>query len=370
MKSSVLQSGRLSIIVALFIATLFAPVKHANGQIGDLGRLFEGGAEDAELLLQEYLKPFGSGFGAGINSGWIDRANSHGTLGFHLKFNVNTAMVPGSDLQFDINDLDLNYLRVRQGDGSETPTFAGGSSDRPMLVFQDQPDMEAFRMPNGTDFSFLGSEMIPTVMGQAGVGLPKNTELMLRFFPPVSFGDYGEVSLYGLGAKHELNQWVPGGTFWPVTISAMAGFTRFNSSSNLDQRPGAGYYDEDPENYDTPGNWDDQEISLNTNAFTMNLLVGKSLPILSVYGGVGFETATTNVEMSGNYPTINLEHENGEPVRVLNQLSDPIDISLDGSNTLRALAGVRISLPLITFNVDYTVADYSMLNVGFGISFR
>lgn len=356
--------------VAFLLILVFSPVKHANGQIGDLGEIFEGGQDDAQILIQEYLKPFGSGFGAGINSGWVDRANTHGVLGFHLKVNITAAMVPDSDQSFNVNDVGLQELQVLEGD-PVTPTFSGSSNSGPMMGFTrevtgtgETVEVDAFQMPEGVGFSY-----IPTPMVQAGVGLPKNTDFMLRVIPPISYQDYGEVHLYGVGAKHELNQWVPGGMLWPVTLSVMAGYTAFGSSVGLDATPTGQY--EDPDNIDTPATWEDQEITLNTNAFTMNVLVGKSLPILSVYGGLGFETSTTSVTVDGNYPYLEPSVEpDGSVVRELNALADPVDTSFDGSNSLRALAGLRVSLPLITFNIDYTLADYSMVTAGFGISFR
>ncbi len=365
---------RIPLFLGLIIVMTLGTGNKAQGQLGDIGELFEGGQEDAQLLLQEYLKPFGSGFGAGINSGWVDRANTHGTLGFHLKLNVTAAIVPSADKDFNVNDLGLSKLEVLHGDNPVTPTFSGTSESGPMLGFRERieqtgemVDIEAFRMPEG-----IGLDFIPTPMIQAGVGLPKNTDLMLRYVPALNYEDYGEVSLLGVGVKHEINQWLPAGRILPVTLSVMAGYTTFRSHVDLDAQPTPQDYDHDPKNLDTPGQWDDQQISLNSDAFTMNILVGKSLPILSVYGGIGFETSTTSVNVDGNYPyyePVNVQPEGSYDME-LNALTDPIDISLDGANTLRALAGVRISLPLITFNVDYTYADYSMVSAGLGISLR
>lgn len=353
-----------------FLLLLFImPAKNAHGQLGDLGELLEGGQEDAQILFQEYLKPFGSGFGAGINSGWVDRANTHGVLGFHLKLNATVAFVPSADRDFNVNEIGLQSLQLLEGD-PVTPTFSGSSNPGPTLGIEETVNGETvriagFQMPEGVGLNF-----VPTPMVQAGVGLPRNTDIMLRLVPRISYEDYGEVYLYGVGLKHEINQWLPGGGLWPVTVSVMGGFTTFGSSAGLEAEPSGNYTD--PDGYGGPGSatWQDQEVNLTTNAFTMNVLVGKSLPVISVYGGLGFETSTTAVKVDGNYPYYTPTVEAGQRTRELNTLTDPIDISFDGSNTMRALAGLRISLPLITFNVDYTLADYSMVTAGFGISFR
>ncbi|MDG5766393.1 hypothetical protein QA596_02860 [Balneolales bacterium ANBcel1] len=363
---------KISIVMIFTAALLFSPIKSSFAQLDDLGAFIEGGAEDAQLLLQEYIRPFGSGFGGGINSGWVDRAGTHGLFGFHVKVSATSAFVPSSDRSFDVNALNMENLFVLHGDDPVTPTFSGSSDSGPMLGFRSQHpqtgemvEYEAFRMPEGTGLRF-----IPTPMVQAGVGLPKNTELMIRFVPTLSFDDYGEFHLLGFGAKHELNQWIPGGRLLPITLSVMAGYTTIGSETNLEARPTPDEYEQVADGVDVENDWDDQRIRLNTNAFTMNLLVGRSLPVFSFYGGIGFETSTTSVKMDGNYPYYILVESDGDIVRELNALADPIDFSVDGSNSLRAMAGIRIRLFPFTLNVDYTLADYSMVSAGFGISFR
>ncbi len=357
-------------LAALLAALILSPGKKSYGQLGDLGDLLEGGKDDAQLLFQEYLKPFANGFGAGVNTGWVDRAKTHGVLGFHVKVNFSAAMVPTADQSFNIDELGLSTLEVSENISSVTPTFAGSSTGAARLEYRQHGlELANFEMPPGTGFSYIMTPMI-----QAGIGLPRNTDIMVRFIPPFKFLDYGEIYLYGLGLKHELNQWLPGGAFLPVTFSIMGGYTAFGTSAGLNARP----MDFNPENDLDPdelggatsATWDDQEIAFSTNAYTVNLIVGKSLPIISVYGGVGFEGSTTNVRVDGNYPYYTPRMDDGDFKRRLNALSDPIDISLDGTNSLRALAGIRISLPLITFNVDYTLANYSMISAGLGISLR
>ncbi len=367
------------LISCILLICIALPSNRAYGQLGDLGDFLNAGSEavgDAELLFSEYLKPFASGFGAGVNTGWIDRARSHGLLGFHVKVNFSAAVVPDVDRFFMVDEIGLNYLQpVREGPVS-TPTFSGSSSSDARLQYVfEAPDgselvLADFEMPPGTGFRYIMTPMI-----QAGVGLPVDTELMVRFIPPVSFLDYGEIYLYGLGIKHELNQWLPGGAFLPVTFSIMGGYTSFGTSAGLNVRaldfsPQQDIVSPD-ENQSGHGIPDNQEISFSTDAWTINLIAGKSLPILSVYGGIGIEGSTTNVSVEGDFPYYTaVPAGNGQFRREVSTFSDPVDLSFDGANRFRAMAGVRISLPLLTFNVDYTYADYSALTAGFGISFR
>lgn len=358
---------RVTLLFAFFSMLFFAPGKQAFGQLGDIGNIMEAGKDgldDAQLLVEEYLKPFGSGFGAGLNSGWVDRANTHGLLGFQVRFNISTAFVPDIDKEFDLNALDLKFLQFDENN-SFTPTFSGSSDPGTRLFYEDEitgTRLVDFNMPPG-----VGAQYIPTPMIQASAGLPKNTDVMIRFIPKMEIGDYGSLYLYGAGIKHELNQWIPGGWLLPVTFSVMGGYTAFKSSVSLSVEPKGQFSYPDPQN---PISWEDQEFALTTDAFTVNLLVGRSLPIISVYGGVGFEASTSSVTLKGNYPYYVLSTDNPGQ-REVNALEDPIDLSFDGYNTLRALAGVRISpLPFVAINADFTYADYSIVSVGVSVGMR
>lgn len=359
-------------ILAIFLAvSALAPTQKTMAQLGDLGDLIvDEGRVDAQLLFSEYLKPFANGFGAGVNSGWVDRARSHGLLGFHVKVNFSAAIVPDIDQSFLLDEIGLTRLQLADPNRPETPTFSGSSSSDARLVLREQGlDLAEFTMPPGTGFGYIMTPMI-----QAGLGLPNDTDVMIRFVPPFSFLDYGEMYLYGIGVKHELNQWLPGGAFLPLTFSVMAGYTSFGTSAGLRARP----TDFDPQNDLDPKNlggpesdtWSGQEIQFSTDAWTANLIVGKSIPMLSVYGGVGVEGSTTNVSVEGDFPYYEPVFHESEYRRSLDALTDPLEISFDGANRFRAMAGVRISLPLLTFNVDYTYADYSIVTAGIGVSLR
>jgi hypothetical protein len=358
-----------SLIAFALTIFLFTPTNRAYGQLGDLGDLFEGGLEDAQLLFTEYLRPFANGFGAGLNSGWTDRARTHRVLGFHVKINFSAAVVPDVDRSFMVNEIGLTTLEVTQG-GPETPTFSGSSSGDVRLGYSQYGlTLADFRMPPGT-----GSRYIMTPMVQAGLGLPKNTDVMIRFVPPLSFLDYGEMYLYGLGFKHEINQWLPGGDFFPVTLSLMAGYTSFGTSAGLNARPTDfdPQEDRDPNNLGGPDSdtWDGQEINFRSDAWTVNILVGKSLPVISVFGGVGVEGSKTSVTVEGEFPYYRPEPYDGDMKRELNSFPDPLDISFDGANRFRAMDGLRVSLPLFTFSLDYTHAEYGIVTAALGVSFR
>jgi len=57
-------------------------------------------------------------------------------------------------------------------------------------------------------------------------------------------------------------------------------------------------------------------------------------------------------------------------MREIESFTDPINLSFDGSNSVRGLAGVRLKFFLLTVSADVVVADVTVGSLGLGISFR
>jgi len=347
-------------------------------QVGDVGRILQASADDAEKLVEAYLKPFGSGFGASLNSGWTNTASPHKTLGFDITVSTGLAVVPKADKTFSVPDLNLEQLEVASGP-SNLQTINGKSdvSTTTLAAYEtingQREKLFEFDMPTGTDFGY-----VPAPELKGAVGIFKDTEVMLRYVPEVDISDYGTFSQYGFGAKHGLNQWLPGGNLLPVNISIMAGYTKQTVSSgfrltgediitnpNQTENPYA----------NQPETWDGQKIEIDTEAYTINALVGKSLPVIAVYGGVGYEVSTMNIGTPGTYPTIgqNPDYQGGtnnEDPLIVKTLEEPIGLELEGENGLHALAGFRVRFTIFHISASYKLANYSTFNAGFGISFR
>lgn len=367
--------------LAFSVFLLFANISASYAQIESSGQFIRAGVEDANILFQEYLKPFGKGFGPGLNSQWVHAAKPHRTLGFNISVRAGLAVVPDVDKSFDVTQFDYNRLRYADdpGDSPITPTISGENTQGSRMLAETEvtlPDgstqqvtLADFNMPEGTGFGYIPAPMI-----QAGVGLVKDTEITVRYLPPVSMPFDGKIDLFGAGVKHGINQWLPGGNLIPVDLSVMAGYTSLGVTVNFDVQPDVDANTRNP--YEgQPETWEGQQLVMNSNSFTAMALVGKSLPILSVYGGVGIETSSLDLNVNGSYPVngpddpSNPDYEAGK-YKVVNKVDDPISLSYDGANSLKAMAGLRIRLAVISINADYTIGNYPVASVGLGISFR
>ena len=76
-------------------------------------------------------------------------------------------------------------------------------------------------------------------MVQANLGLFLGTDVTVRYVPETEILDYGNVDLVGVGIKHELNQWIPGGKLLPIDLTIMAAYTQFNMAVDLEFNPGS-----------------------------------------------------------------------------------------------------------------------------------
>lgn len=371
-----LKKVSLKLLFLLGLMSCITTTSYA--QLGDVGKILQSSKEDANVLVKEYLNPVGSGFGAGLNTGWTNTAKPHKKLGFDLTVSTALAIVPGSDKTFNATQIGLQELEVKSG--PNTLQTISGSNNAPTTTLAaysntdynndgQRDELFEFDMPDGTGFGYAPAPQI-----KASVGLFMDTDLMLRYVPKVKIGDYGTFQQFGVGAQHSINQWLPGGNLLPVDLSIMAGYTNQKVSSDfrLTGKDIIVNPNETENPYaDKPETWDGQNIQVKTNAFTINALVGKTLPVISVYGGVGYEASSMSVSTPGTYPTIgqNNDPNSSKPLTV-KTTQEPIDVKIDGKNGFHALVGFRFRFAIFHISGSYTLANYSSYNVGFGISFR
>lgn len=372
------EKPTIATILAFVFVISASPLQAQLDNAGDIlkAAATEEGIQDANTLLRAYFEPIGRGFGTDLNTGWFNTAKTHGTLGFDLTVSASVARVPGADRSFDVTELNFNELEYieEESDSPITPTaFGDGTSNTTMgirytythpVTDQEEEFVEDFEMPGGTDIPY-----VPAPMVQASIGFIKSTDVSVRYVPPLSLGNDIKLDLWGVGLKHEITQWIPGGMLLPVNISLQAGFTKLNSSIAFDVEPedGADVKNEHPD--DT---WEGQKAAMSSNAFTVNALVGKTLPFISFYGGVGYETSGLSINTPGSYPvTVPNEDFPDDPrPKEIKKVDNPIDISYDDNSSVRGLVGTRIKLAIFNITASYTLSKYPVGQVGIGFSFR
>lgn len=353
--------------VFLFTVAILSP---AFGQFSNVEIFVLAGQGDAELLSRAYLQPFANGFGADLNSGWFRSARTHKFLGFDFAVMASTAVAPSADGTFDLSALQLSHVRLSNSSTDpNTPTVIGpGDSGPGIEVYWENPRtgrsevVETFTMPPGIDFRY-----VPSLMVQGSLGLFFNTDVILRFFPESEIHeDLGELGILGIGLKHDLMQWIPGAEAAPFDLAIFAGWTSLTARTGLDL-----FLDplEDQPNID----FSNQKVELETNTYAMSLILSKKMSLVTLFGSVGFEKATHHLELKGEYAVSSIEIRPTSPrfgERITTVISNPVDVSLNGVNSLRASLGLQVSLLFLNIHGIYTFADYPVANAGVTFSVR
>ena len=180
-------------------------------------------------------------------------------------------------------------------------------------------------------------------MIQAAVGLPFHTEIIGRFMPTVDMYDYGKVSLWGLGIKHSLKDYIPFVKRVPMLqLSVLGGYTNFSSSVGVEYGDDSG------------------DLEIGASAYTARLLAGINIPVVCFYAGVGYGNTNSNFDVKGTFSGIP-----GEDSPFTNPIS--LAYTTDGFDFN---VGMRLRLAIFAIYADYTVGEYSVITAGVGLNFR
>ena len=337
------------LIVSLVLVLALIPASFAQDQIA---KILQGGLDDAEKLGTAYLEPFGNMFGTALNGGWYQAARPHKVLGFNLTLTTSAAVAPVSARTFDVSTLGLQTLQLKDPQNNMAPSIAGEATTGPTVMFEVEGENVEFDLPQGA-----GLPLMPVPFVQAGVGLPFSTEVTVRFLPPVDLGKYGRVNLWGIGAKNQFKDFIPGLKHVPIDLSLMVGYTSLNYEYGISYIPS-----EMPAGY-TQADFADQKLFLRASGFTGRILVGKTIPFISVYAGLGYSHAITSLGLEGNYAV------GVAPFGASDVHTDPLIFDFP-KNSFSANIGARVRLGVISIHADYTLGEYALYSGGIGISFR
>jgi hypothetical protein len=336
------------LLILFLLAMPFAVVAQ-----GDLDELFNGSVNDAKYLSEGYISPMMKAVGYGMNQGWYNTARPHKFPGFDLTLSVNPVFIPSTDKIFNVDNNKLQSVTLTSDMDGKTPGPAGTGNiptifgaEKNTTYTADAPAVGSFSGPTGT-----GLNLLPMPTLNLGIGLPKGTDLKLRFVPNIDLGKVsndeitGSFGLFGIGVMHDVKQWIPGIKELPFDLSGFVGYTKMTLEAGIDSG--------DP----------NQKTEFTCSATTIQGIISKKISVLTGYAGVGYNIAKTKLAVKGNYDFNNDGDatDNGE--------KDPFALEVD-SNGLRATFGLRLKFGPIAFHGDYTLAKYNAASVGFGINVR
>jgi len=310
-------------------------------------------SSDAPLLFQNYMTPIMEGMTYSLNDGWYHTAKTHKKLGFDITINVNASIVPKSSRTFQFNESDYQYLTLESGD-SEIQTIMGGNNNSKISIrIPEENDYKVaeFSMPDGVGGD-TPLNAVPSPMIQASIGIPFDTDISIRYLPKVNTDDV-EGNLIGFGIKHNLMQYFGPLDKLPLNMALFTGYTTMSSTYNL-------------QNVSTlPGN--NQEGVFTLNAFTIQAIASLDFPIVSLYGGLGYDKGSSTLKIKGTYE-LEYTYENSNST-YKETIIDPINMDFN-ANGIRGTLGARLNLGFFKIYGDYTIKEYNTVSAGIAFSFR
>ncbi len=351
----------------IFLGLLLPHISQSQTEVFEF---LKGGKEDASKLFEAYFQPYGTSLGSSLNAGWFNTAKTHRLGGFDITITGSATLVPSSGQKFDLRAIDFSQLSLIDTSKYWSPTISGSDSPGPFLGWRvaipgtgTDTLISLFQAPKGTGFKAFGLPMV-----KAGVGLPFGFELMGRYMPPLKIGNDLTLGMWGVGLKYNILQLFPFVDKVPfLNFSAMGAYTQLNSTADI-LFPVYGDPDVLPN-----ASFDNQKLKIASSGLTGNLLLSVDVPVITVYGGVGFSSSETSVKALGDYPITILDTDQNSSTfgkKIVQIEKDPISLDLQSHDGMRYIGGLKFKLALLTIHFDYTYAEYSVFSTGIGISFR
>jgi hypothetical protein len=355
-----------TVFVFLLIISSVSSAQFNAGQFDFL----KSSAADAGKIVGAYIAPWTNAFGSALNGGWYNTAKPHKFGGFDITGNISVGMVPSSAETFSVKGLGLSSNFSFSG-SDLAPTVAGLDDKGPALSYNlSGINVPVGNLPPGTKW-----KLIPAPIVQVGIGLPKGTELKLRYLPKINISDGGDVSLWGVGLMHSIMQYIPGNKLSPFDLSVFGGYTKLDGNVNLHVNPSPVDLSAIPpilsSSYSPSISFNDQSLNLSVAALNVSALGSVNLKVITFYLGLGYCKTTTTIQLKGNYPmpaTSGIGIAYGDAG--LKKGSDFGNINIEDFSGLRANLGFRLKLGVFTMHLDYTRAQYNVVSAGMGLSFK
>jgi hypothetical protein len=305
---------------------------------------------DSKKIFKRYMNPLMKGAIYSSNAGWYNTAKVHKKLGIDLSLRLNASFVPSSEQIFSVTDLD--YIST---EAINLPTIAGESRQENLIITipsdENLPEMTTtIKSPKGIK-SRLPLGAIPAPVLQLGIGIPFDTEIIIRYSPEYHRRGI-DMSLKGIGVKHNLLQYFGPIDKFPLNVSAFASFSKMK-------------IDYDIQSFSSlEGSGQVAQFSLNN----YNLLLLASLDVLVVnfYGGIGLTGGSSSFKMIGQY---DLEYQTQSNIPIQRTLKDPIDMNFKASDFQTTL-GAKFKFLIFSAFIDFTFQEYNTLSAGISANFR
>jgi hypothetical protein len=201
------------IAVILFFSSQLAQSQPAQDiqKLSDL-------VNDAVYFTKIFVTPATDAAVYQASNGWMNAPKKAELWDLNVGLHGNVFFVPKSNRTFIVSNSDFKFFKVPGG--SATVQTALGSDDQIPLTGNIGGQDVVVKSPEG-----VSAEALEYVYLQASLGLWYGTELITKFSPVVKIGNF-DYQVYGVGLKHNLDQYIPSLVKNNLHLAAMASYGR------------------------------------------------------------------------------------------------------------------------------------------------
>jgi hypothetical protein len=207
-----------------------------------------------------------------------------------------------------------------------------------------------FALPQGGDLNTLLAA-IP----QIEIGSFMGTELLLRFIPPVDFGEYiGNFAFWGVGIKHSISQYFEGRPF-DLSVQAVYQGTHLTNTIGVTNA----------------------ELKAVSTIWDFNVQASKSFEgIIDVYAGLGYEMLSIHsdykyylpIEVQRTLGLVDANYQRNPPQYPGDNQPQTTNLKLI-DRSLKFVAGLAKTIGPVTIFADYNVSKVNIISGGIQVSF-
>jgi hypothetical protein len=263
-----------------------------------------------------YLQPFVNSIGANINSGLFHSA-AIGTGSLHL------------DLRFVgmgtiIGDAEKTFEAMPPEPFAQTPvqtaTIFGGTG---AVVVDDPNDpLVSYQFQNGQ----VSTTFIPFLAPQLTIGDVFGTRATIRYVATPEMNNVPKITLAGGAIQHSISRYLPE---VPLDLAAGVFYQNIKIGDLLEAK-----------------------------SYGLNIMAGKSFSVLTVYGGLQYES--TSLTLTYTYT--------GQPIPGMPE-NPSLSVDLSGEEKFRGTVGLDLNLVILDLNGDISVGKVTTASVGIGFGF-
>lgn len=328
---------------------------------------------DLNPYFKAYVDPFAKAMATSMSGGWTHAASTHSMFGFDVSISASYVKIPESEKIFNPQKLDIPGYYFT---GRNAPTISSDKTNRLPTITKQFADGLPFGFTmdvlEGMNLSFGAMAHM-----QLGLGLPKSTDIIVRFVPDVSSYTSNllpeeiklqRTGMIGLGTKHSIKQWIPFIKNLPfLEFSGLLGYTNFYSGiegNNMQIDPDMLGIDSNfPDTH-----WDGQHVKIRMNSWVGSILIGGEFPIFQPFVGLGYSSTVFDATFKGNYPIVKFNLANIGGI-IANSEPDPLRTRVAMRNNYLQ-AGTRLKFGFFVIHYSVLLQEYLLHNAGIAITIK